>query len=40
MPNNKSDKLDTAIMPNYKSYRLNTTKMPNNEIVSVCEKNP
>ena len=40
MPNNKSDKLDTAIMPNYKSYRLNTTIMPNNEIVSVCEKNP
>ena len=40
MPNNKSDKLDTAIMPNYKSYRLNTTIMPNNEIVSVRERNP
>ena len=30
MPNNKSYKLNTAIMPNNKSYKLNTTIMPNN----------
>ena len=30
MPNNKSYKLNTAIMPNNKSYKLNITIMPNN----------
>ena len=32
MPNNKSYKLNTAIMPNNKSYKLklDTTVMPNN----------
>ena len=30
MPDNKSYKLNTAIMPNSKSYKLNTTIKPNN----------
>ena len=31
MPNNKTYKLNTAIMPNNKSYKLNATIMPNNK---------
>ena len=32
MSNNKSYKLNTAIMPIIKSYKLNTTIMPNNNV--------